>query len=112
MEWLPKDSALRALDIEPVLGSRKTAGFVISGDCRGSESFWSASKQKKCSPAMILEARASSSSKPAFRYIFDELSTSSRSKIEAILAKNSKIDFLPGGAPALYNNTDPDDSAG
>ena len=49
-------------------------------------------------PDIFFEARAFSNFELAFHFIFGELSTPSRSKLTADLAKSTKIEVLQGGS--------------
>ena len=87
--------------------SSQIAFVVTLYDFRGEKSRWGALQTPKFTPDKNFEANASSSLALAFHFIFDELSTPSRSKIVAIPAKSSNTGVLPGVSKFLKNIQDP-----
>ena len=81
--------------------------FVILNDFRGRGSCWGAFQKPKFTPDKKFDANAPLNFALAFDFIFDGLSTHSRSKVAAILAKNTKIEVLTGGSKFWRKKTRP-----
>ena len=71
--------------------SSQITSVAISDDLRGGKTFLGSFHRTKFAPDKNFEVWASSSLELAFHSVLDELSTLSRSKIKAALAKSSRV---------------------